>query len=218
MYELKLQLPFNGFQIKGSLVLPVKAKDLVIFAHGWGYASASSHENIIAEKLQTQGFGTLLFDLLDEHEQLPEGYRNIELLSKGLGTSTQWLKGHSQYKNLRLAYIGSGTGAAVAFRVAGILQPLIDAVVSLSGRLDISPQDLSRVTCPSLLLVGELDFKTIDLNREALKHIRGKHQLAVIPGASHLFEEPGKTEDVAQIIASWLRKHLGQPSTSLVTE
>lgn len=208
MYEIIMQLPFNGFHVTGTLALPVKAQSIIIFSHGFGSAANSPHEQEIAREFHKEGFGTLIFDLLDQHEELPDSYKDIELMSRGVLTSTNWLHGHSQYRSFDLAILGSGTGGAIALKAATQLGPYIKTVVSLSGRLDLIKEDLSRVPCPTLLISGELDFQTTNINRKALEKLKTKKQLAVIPGASHLFEEPGKTKEAARIAISWFKKYL----------
>lgn len=209
MYEIIMQLPFNGFYVKGTLALPVKAKSIIIFSHGFGSTFKSPHEQKIAKKLQQEGFGTLVFDLLDQHEELPDEYKDLGLLSRGLITSTEWLHGHSEYKSMDLAFLGSGRGGATALKAATKLGgSVVKAVVSLSGRLDLVRKELSKVPCPTLLIVGELDFQGVNINRDGLKHLKSQKQLAVIPGASHLFEEPDKTNEAAHIAISWFKKYL----------
>lgn len=209
MYEIITQLPFNGFQIKGTLTFPVKAKSLVIFSAGLGSIHGSPHEQKMARKFQDEGFGTLLFDFPEKHERQSGDRENIDMLSQGLFTTTSWLNNHSEYKSFELAYFGSGTGAATALKTAcDIGESLIKTVVSLSGRLDLVKEILPKVPCPTLLIVGELDFKLVKFNKQATKHLKVENKLAVVPGASHLFEEPGKRKEAAGIAASWYKKHL----------
>lgn len=211
MYEIIMQLPFNGFHVKGTISLPVKVKSLIIFSHGYGSSQLSPHEHKLDLHFQKMGFGTVVFDLLDEH-RLPSNYKNIDLLSQGLLTATNWLHGHSEYRDLDIALFGSGTGAAAAVKAATELKSVVKTIVSLSGRLDIVKEDIPDVICPTLLVVGELDFQLVNINRQALKHLKGPKQLAVVPGASHLFEEPGKIEEAGNITSSWFKKYLAQAS------
>lgn len=209
MYEIKLQLPFRNFYITGTLVLPVKARSLVIFAHGWGNTSESPHEQTIAKYLQKEGFGTLMFDLMEGNAKQPYNRKDVTLLTEGLLTATQWLNGHSQYQKLHIAYLGSGTGAAVAIEVVNKLPThIVETIISVSGRVDLVRKELGRISCPSLFIAGELDFQTLNINQHLLKYVKGHKQLAIIPGASHLFEEIGKQEKVAKIISSWLKKYM----------
>jgi len=216
MYEIKLQLPFNGFHITGTMVLPVKAHSLVIFAHGWGNTSESPHEQIIAKDLQSEGIGTLMFDLLDVHDKQPDHLKDMSILTEGLLNATQWINGHSQYQKLHIAYLGSGTGAAVAIQAANKLPShLVKAIISVSGRLDLVRKELARVSCPTLLIVGELDFQIVNINRHAIRFLKRQTQLAIIPGASHLFEEARKQKEVALIISSWLKKYLSDKEVKI---
>jgi len=208
MYEIVIELPFNGFKVKGILSLPVQARDLIIFSHGFGRFQTTPHEHHLALKFQQEGYGTLEFDLLDEYDEFPSDYKNIELLSRGLLTSTNWLHNHSEYRSLNLAYFGSGTGAATAIKAAAKLGNTIKTIVSLSGRLDLASKELSKVKCPALLIVGDLDFQIVNINQHALQRLKTKNQLAVVPGASHLFEEPDKINEAAKIAISWYRKHV----------
>lgn len=210
MYEIVIELPFNGFKVKGILSLPVQARDLIIFSHGFGRFMTTPHEHHLALKFQQEGYGTLVFDLLDEHDELPSDYKNIDLLSRGLLTSTNWLHNHSEYSSLNLAYFGSGTGAATAIKAAAKLGNTIKTVVSLSGRLDLASKELAKIECPVLLIVGELDFQTVNINQHALQRLKTKNQLAVVPGASHLFEEPDKINKAANITVSWFKKYLSK--------
>lgn len=209
MYETFMQLPFDGYHVQGKITLPVKAQSLIIFSHGHGRSILMPHEHRLAVAFQQQGFGTLVFDTLDNHENIPEESIGIHLLSRGLLTSTNWLHNHSEYHSLKLAYFGFGTGAAAALKTASELGEKIKAVVSMSGRLDLlKSEELSGVQCPTLLISGELDFKIGRINQKALQILNGEKQLAVIPGASHLFEESDKLNKAAHISASWYKKHL----------
>lgn len=218
MYEIIMQLPFNGFHIKGTLALPVKAKSIIIFSHGFGSTYRSPHELKIAEQFQQAGYGTLIFDLLDQDEHLPDNYKDIGLLSRGLLISTNWLNGHSEYRLLDLAYFGSGIGSATALIAAMQLGSVIKTVVALSGRLEIVKTDLQRIPCPTLLITGELDFEGVNINRKALKCLRTQAQLAIVPGASRHFEEPGKTNAAARIAISWFQKYLQHDKKSMLID
>ncbi len=208
MYETFMQLPFDDYHVKGKFTLPIKAQSLIIFSHGHGRSMLMPHEDRLATAFQQQGFGTLVFDTLDNHENIPEESIGIDLLSRGLLTSTNWLHNHSEYQSLKLAYFGFGTGAAAALKATSELGEKIKAVVSMSGRLDLVKSELPGVQCPTLLISGELDFKIGRINKEALQILNGEKQLAVIPGASHLFEESDKLNKAAHIATSWYKKHL----------
>lgn len=210
MYEQLLKLPVDGIFIEGTLTLPVKAKSLVIFARGSG--RFSDENNILAQHLQRDGFGTLLFNLSSEKEEQHQSV-GIDLLTQRLIAVTLWITSHSEFRSLDLAYVGGGTGAAVALKAAAELNSKIRAVVSCGGRTDLVAEDLKKVISPTLLIAGELDFHTIKLNKKALKRLGGSRQMAIIAGASHLFEEPGKLDLVARDLVEWLHKYMriGEP-------
>lgn len=208
MYEISMQLPFDGYHVQGKLTLPVKAQNLIIFSHGHGRSILMPHEHRLALAFQQEGFGTLIFDTLDNHEDIPEESIDIAFLSRGLLTSTQWLHNHSDYHSFNLGYFGSGTGAAAALKAASELGDTIKAVVSMSGRLDLVKAELAEVRCPTLLIAGELDFNIVKKNQKALSKLNVKKQLAVVSGASHLFEEPDKLNKAAHIAGLWFKKYL----------
>lgn len=208
MYEIQLQLPFNGFHVKGTMSLPVHTENLIIFSHGYGHSHLISHEHRLALKMQQEGFGTLVFDLLDEHNELPDSFSDPAIASKGLITSTNWLHNHSEYHSLKLGLLGSGTGAAAAVTAAAELGTNIKAMVLLSGRLDLAKTALAKIKSPTLLITGELDFQTVNINKHAQKLLKAPNQLAIVPGASHLFEEPDKLNEAAHIAVPWFKKYM----------
>jgi dienelactone hydrolase len=208
MYEITMQLPFDGHHVDGKLTLPVKAKSMIIFSHGFGRSSLMPHEHRMALAFQQAGYGTLVFDTLGDYKDLSDSPRELEYLSKGLLAATNWLHSHSEYNLLDIAYCGNGTGAGPALRAASELGEAIKAVICLGGRIDLEKTQLSEVSVPTLLIVGELDFETVGKNKKALSKLNSPKQLAVIPGASHLFEEPDKLNETAHIAVSWYRKYL----------
>jgi len=206
MYEIIHQLPFNGFEVKSTLTLPTNAKSLIVFAHSGSIGTFVPIEDAIAKYLQKQGYATLVYDFLHQNEK---GYKiDINILSRGLATSILWLHDHSEYHTLEVGLFGVTTGAASVFKTAAQLNTIISAVVTVSARTDLVRQEFSQVKCPILLIAGELDFEGVKLNKHAINHISGPKQLAVVPGASRLFEEAGKLQEVQHIISSWLRKRL----------
>lgn len=208
MYQINLQLPFDGFHVKGTMTLPVQADSLIILSHGYGHSHLIVHEHRLALKLQQEGFGTLVFDLLDEHEELPASFGDPGVASEGLIASTNWLHSHSEYHSLKLGLLGSGTGAATAVTAAAELGTGIKAMVLLSGRLDLAKAALPKIKSPTLLITGELDFQTVNINKYAQKHLKVPNQLAIVPGASHLFEEPDKLNEAAHIAVPWFKKYM----------
>lgn len=214
MYEITMQLPFNGFHVNGILSLPVQTKSLIIFSQGFGDPLLNPHEQIMARQFHKEGFGTLHLDLLDQNNELPDDYKNVELLSHGLVTSTQWLHGHSEYRSMDLAYFGSGIGAATALNAAGQLGTLIKTVVSLSGSLSLSDQQLSQISCPVLMIAGELDFQGLRVNKKAMKYLQTTKKLIEIPEASRLFKESGKATEAASVTTRWFKRYLSHVKQS----
>lgn len=210
MYEQIIKFPVDGIYMEGNLTLPVKVRSLVIFAQGTG--KFSDEYKTLAKYLQQDGYGTLLFNLSDEKEETHHRL-DTDLIAQRLVAVTLWITSNSEYRSLDLAYLGSGSGAAIALKAAAELNSKIRAVISCGGRTDLAEDDLEKVISPTLLIVGELDFHTLAVNRHALKLLSGSKELAVIAGASHLFEEPGKLDLVARDIVAWLHKYLraGEP-------
>lgn len=210
--ELKekiVQVPIDSIKLEGSLKLPQKSKGIVIFAHGSGSSRHSSRNNFVANVLQENGFGTLLFDLLTEKEDTKyENRFNIHLLSDRLNTATNWLIKELELKEAKIGYFGASTGAAAALFSAYNLKDKIHAVVSRGGRPDLAKEVLKNVQAPTLLIVGGNDDVVIKLNKEAYELIKAEKELSIVPGASHLFEEKGALEKVANLAAAWFRKHL----------
>jgi dienelactone hydrolase len=193
----------------GLLALPENTTRLVLFAHGSGSSRLSSRNNYVADVLHQQGVGTLLFDLLTETEDRDYATRfDIELLTQRLLAATHWVQQQSDTRNLKLGYFGASTGAAAALKAAAAQPQAVAAVVSRGGRPDMAEQALSRVEAPTLLLVGGRDDQVIKLNQGAHQQLVCPKELSIIPGASHLFEEPGTLEQVAQQAADWFSKHL----------
>jgi len=205
MYEIISQLPFNGFHVKGTITLPVKTKSLIILSHGFTSSKHVPHEAIFAKKFQEAGFGTVVLNFPEHELQWDE--QNIDLLTNGLLTSTNWLHHHSEYRDLNLAYFGTGTGAAVAIKTAIQLNTDIKAIVCLSGRMDLVKKELNQLKAPTMLIAGELDFHTLNINQKSFDRIAAEKHIAIVSGASHLFEEPQKTDEAANIAISWYRKH-----------
>lgn len=209
MYKTILKLPVENFYLEGEVTLPVKAKSIIIFSHGSGSSRFSPRNRMVAKQLRKAGFGTLLFDLVGQSEKDEYKKRmDIELLTRRLVAITLWMYNHSEYKDYDLGYYGSGTGAATALSAAARLNDLIKAVVCRGGRPDMAENQLKNVKCPTLLITGELDFHTLKINRKASENLTCINQLVVIPGASNLFEEPGKMNLVAKDAVTWFRKYL----------
>jgi putative phosphoribosyl transferase len=203
----------NDITLEGNLNIPENPRGVVLFAHGSGSSRYSPRNQFVAQVLHKAGFATLLIDLLTQQEEEQDHYTghlrfDIDLLSKRVVGATNWLTTNPVTQNLKVGYFGASTGAAAAL-VAAAEHPLtVGAVVSRGGRPDLASSSLTRVQAPTLLLVGSKDTQVIELNRMAFSLLRGEKQLEIIPGASHLFEEPGTLERVAQLASQWFNRYL----------
>jgi putative phosphoribosyl transferase len=210
--ECPVTIEIPSATLDGDLCLPNNVKGIVIFAHGSGSSRLSPRNRFVAGILQTAGMGTLLFDLLRAKEEAIDDRTgelrfNIKFLAQRLIEVTDWLPKFLEAENLKLGYFGASTGAAAALVAAAERTKAIQAVVSRGGRPDLAEDALPRVKAPTLLIVGGEDFEVIEMNREALKALKTEKTLVIIPGATHLFEEPGALEQVADLAASWFTKH-----------
>lgn len=208
--ELLVHIPVDGTHIEGMLQLPANPQGIVLFAHGSGSSRHSPRNNFVARELHAQHLGTLLLDLLTVGEDLDYQTRfDIPLLTHRLLVATRWVLQHAQTQRLPIGYFGASTGAAAALQAAAAIPELIKAVVSRGGRPDLAgAHDLARVAAPTLLLVGGHDPEVLELNQEALQRLPCSKDLVVVPGATHLFEEPGTLEEVARLAAGWFSHHL----------
>jgi dienelactone hydrolase len=196
--------------LEGDLIVPHQPKGVVLFAHGSGSSRLSSRNRYVAEVLQNGGIGTLLFDLLTAEEDTDYQQRfDLPLLGRRLIMATDWLCGYPGLTNFPLGYFGASTGAAAALIAASELGNDIKCVVSRGGRPDLAMEVLDRVPTPTLLIVGGRDEQVLDWNRQALEKLGGPKKLEVVPGATHLFEEPGTLEQAAELAKNWFLKYLG---------
>ncbi len=196
-------------RLAGDLRLPEPAAGLVIFAHGSGSSRLSPRNRQVAEALNESGFATLLFDLLTSEEELDRAnVFDIGLLAERLLAVTGWVQAEVDIGGLPIGYFGASTGAAAALRAAARLGDEVRAVVSRGGRPDLAAESLEAVASPTLLIVGGADWQVLELNEGAAKLLRCEHEVAVVPGATHLFEEPGALERVAELAAAWFSRHL----------
>ncbi|MGV3504549.1 MAG: phosphoribosyltransferase family protein [Adhaeribacter sp.] len=207
--EEGLAIPLAAAELYGDLHVPAGARGLVIFSHGSGSSRHSSRNRYVARVLEENGFATFLFDLLTEEEDAVYQTRfNIDLLTQRLTYVTQWLQNLPAVRNLPLGFFGASTGAASALGAAANLKEIIKAVVSRGGRPDLALEELPQVRAATLLLVGSLDEPVIGMNEQAYAALTGVRKLVIVPGASHLFEEPGKLEQVANLAADWFLTYL----------
>ncbi|HEU4718481.1 MAG TPA: alpha/beta hydrolase [Bacteroidia bacterium] len=201
-------IPIGDITLPALLDVPGKAGGVVIFSHGSGSSRLSTRNRFVAEILHRKNFATLLFDLLTEEEdRIYENRFDIDLLTQRLISVTRWIKKIPGTKDLRTGYFGASTGSASALKAASHLGNEIGAVVSRGGRPDLAG-DIRGVTAPTLFIVGGLDTSVILLNREASAHLTCVHEMRIIEGASHLFEEKGKLSEVAKEAAEWYEKYL----------
>jgi putative phosphoribosyl transferase len=199
--------------VEGNLVVPEGAAGVVLFAHGSGSSRLSPRNRRVARALQERGLATLLIDLLTADEEAIDIETahlrfDISLLADRLAGATDWLIKQPESRDLRIGYFGASTGAAAALVAAALRPQSIGAVVSRGGRPDLAGDALPRVQAPTLLIVGGEDLAVIDLNREAYARLLCKRRLEIVPGATHLFEEPGTLETVARLAGDWFLKHL----------
>lgn len=216
MSEGTFEIPAPPVQLAGDLVVPPDAGGLVVFAHGSGSSRLSSRNRQVAAALNQRGLATLLLDLLTKEEEMDRAnVFDIGLLSHRLVAATGWANEHPDTAGLPCGYFGASTGAAAALCAAAALGDDIGAVVSRGGRPDMAGECLERVTAPTLLIVGGADRTVLALNEQAAARLRCSHKLEVVPGATHLFEEPGALELVAELAADWFAGLLSGPTIAL---
>jgi putative phosphoribosyl transferase len=204
-----VHIPADSVFLEGDLDAHRDVQALVIFAHGSGSSRHSRRNIYVAEVLREAGLGTLLFDLLTrEEDTIYENRFDIPLLARRLTAATLWIKEQLQPKKLKIGYFGASTGAAAALIASAEPAVEVSAIVSRGGRPDLAEKTLEHVNAPTLLIVGGDDHIVIQLNQLAYKLIKAEKELRIIPGASHLFEEPGALEQVARLAAEWFKKHL----------
>jgi dienelactone hydrolase len=215
IYEAHVEIPIQGGILQGDLVIPDSSDGLVLFAHGSGSSRLSPRNRYVAQVLQDAGLGTLLMDLLTPDEEALGAYTgelrfDIGLLARRLAEATEWLLTRSQTAQLRIGYFGASSGAAAALVAAAQLPDRVAAVVSRGGRPDLAGEALRRVVAPTLLIVGGRDSAVLEFNRKALAELAGEKKLEIVPGASHLFEEPGTLETVARLATNWFVRYLSR--------
>jgi putative phosphoribosyl transferase len=210
--EILVHIPVDGVTLEGALAVPANADGLVLFVHGSGSSRFSPRNNFVARELRNAGLGTLLIDLLTRVEDQDYERRfDIPLLTQRVVRVTAWLRAQPETKQLALGYFGASTGAAAALQAAAEADNKVGTVVSRGGRPDLAgAKALAQVRCPVLLMVGGHDDVVIELNQQAYTLLAGEKELSIIPGATHLFEEPGTLEQVAALASAWFARHLGK--------
>ena len=216
---IPVQVPVGDAQLHGDLRLPDNALGIVLFAHGSGSSRHSRRNQYVARELETRGLGTLLIDLLTPQEEAVDDrtgeYRfDIPMLAERLVTIVDWLGDRRATSSFPIGLFGASTGGGAALIAAAHRPTQIAAVVSRGGRPDLARDALATVKAPTLLIVGGLDIPVIQMNREAMRQMRGEVKLQIVPGATHLFEEPGTLERVAELAANWFVRFL-QPAASM---
>lgn len=218
-----VRVPAGPVTLGGDLGVPEGARGVVLFAHGSGSGRHSPRNRYVARELREAGLATLLIDLLTpEEEEVDLRTRHLRfdigLLAERLVGATDWLEQNPMTRRLRVGHFGASTGAGAALVAAARRPESVGAVVSRGGRPDLAGRDaLSRVRAPTLLIVGGADEPVIGMNREAMEHLRAKKRMEIVPGATHLFEEPGTLETVARLAAGWFVEHLGPQDSGIRT-
>lgn len=212
-----VRLPAPGAELTGDLALPADASKVVLFAHGSGSSRFSPRNRAVAGELNSAGLGTLLLDLLTGAEERQDAgtaeFRfDIGLLTGRLTAAVDWLDGHPATAGLPIGLFGASTGAAAALAAAAERPERVESLVSRGGRADLAGEALARVRAPVLLIVGGADATVLRLNEEAARRLRAPHRLHVVPGATHLFEEPGALEEVAAAARDWFRHPAAAPA------
>lgn len=209
-----VKIDLDDIMLEGDVVIPHNAAGVVLFAHGSGSSRRSPRNMFVAQELNKNSIGTFLFDLLTLKEEEIDSYTghlrfDIPLLSNRLTGVTDWVLENSEISHFPLGYFGASTGTAAALISATERPAVIKAIVSRGGRTDLARSKLEYVVCPTLLIVGGYDDAVVALNKEAMKLMKSEKKLVIIPEATHLFEEPGKLEEVARHASSWFLKYLG---------
>src|SRR5438045_141218 len=209
----EIEMSTAGVLLHGEVSVPEQATGLVLFAHGSGSSRHSPRNQYVAQSFREAGLATLLFDLLTTEEEEADQYTahirfDIKLLAERLIHATHWVGAQEQLNHLKVGYFGSSTGGGAALVAAGEEGAGVGAVVSRGGRPDLAGESVRHVVSPTLLIVGELDEQVIRLNEEAFDWLACEKELVIIPGASHLFEEPGALGHVARLAARWFQTYL----------
>ena len=211
--QQQILISLNSVELKGNLVIPNQAQGVVLFVQSSDSNRFSHHNRHLANTIQQSGLATLLIDLLTTAEENIErqtkqlGF-NINLLVKRLVYSTRWLLQNPTTKGLKIGYFGANTASAAAFLAAADCPDAVSAIVTLSGRPDLAASALSRIKAPSLIIVGEKDSPTQEINRKAFYHLPGENQMVIIPEARHLFKKAGALDEVARLASQWFNRYL----------
>lgn len=213
MHEKQVHVKIGKIILEGNLAIPKASRGIVLFAHGSGSSRHSPRNQYVARVLQKAGLSTLLIDLLTIDEERVDDYTahlrfDIALLAQRLAGATDWLIHNQKTQHFNIGYFGASTGAAAALAAATKHPDVVNAIVSRGGRPDLAGSSLPDVKAPTLLIVGGDDTTVIELNEQAREQMRTECKIVIVPGASHLFEEPGKLEEVARLATDWFLRHL----------
>jgi dienelactone hydrolase len=216
--QLDVTVPAAGVALEGYLTIPAGARAIVAFAHGSGSGRNSPRNQYVAQMLRDRGLGTLLFDLLTENEATTDNRTghlrfDISRLGQRVTGAVDWLANNRDTERLTIGLFGASTGAAAALLAAAERQSDVAAVVSRGGRPDLAGPFLGRVKAPTLLIVGGNDTPVIGMNRDAFDQLQCEKRMEIVPGATHLFEEPGALEQVTRLAADWFLQHLARAET-----
>lgn len=220
--ETEVKIPARDATLDGNLTVPPAARGIVLFVHGSGSSRHSKRNRFVARTLNEAGLATLLFDLLTPEEEAVDMRTahlrfDIGLLAERLGSATDWVLQEPAARDLRIGYFGSSTGGGAALVAAAARPHAVGAVVSRGGRPDLAGGALPNVKAPTLLIVGGADDVVIDMNQDAMAQMRCQVELKIVPGATHLFEEPGALETVASLASGWFTQHLSACQGSVKT-
>ncbi len=218
--ERVIRVPAGGVELEGNLAIPPGARGLIVFAHGSGSSRHSPRNRSVAQSLYRRGLGTLLMDLLTGREEAVDERTahlrfDIEMLAGRLADAAGWLAGEPESRGLAIGFFGASTGAGAALVAAARMPDRIGAIVSRGGRPDLAGSLLGAVRAPTLLIVGGDDTVVIQLNQEAVRRLRCVKEMRIVPGASHLFEEPGALEEVARLAGDWFSEWLPEAAARL---
>lgn len=211
--QREVTLAADAAELAGTLSMPRAARGLVVFAHGSGSSRFSPRNRFVAIRLNDASFATLLLDLLTREEEVVDERTaelrfDIPMLGRRMTGAVDWVTGAAEIQHLKIGLFGASTGTAAALHAAADRPDAIKAVVSRGGRPDLASAALPRVTAPCLLIVGGSDYPVIQMNRDAQRLLRGPAELRIVPGATHLFEEPGALEKVAELAVEWFRRYV----------
>lgn len=211
--EQTVRISMGPVTLEGDLAIPSSAESIIIFAHGNGSSRFSSRNKYVARRLQDEGLATLLFDLLTSDEERVDSYNmqlrfDINLLAQRLSGATHWVKKQQETENMSIGYFGASTGAAAAVIAENDQYGSVQAIVSRGGRPDLAGSALGLVRAPTLFIVGGEDDQVIMLNKKAMIYVKATKKLVIVPGATHLFEEPGALESVADLATHWFLQYL----------